>query len=137
MRPFAISRLETSVHVLEADRADPPEQQMRFRLRTLSGSLSVTRAGGVLEVSQRREVLRLIMGTAATSPAAAAGVDACRKALEYALVGWENVADGEGKPTPWPGNALRALDLLPPEGVLALGAEVISRSEIGSKAGNG
>lgn len=124
MRPFAISRLETSVHVLEADRADPPEQQMRFRLRTLSGS-------------QRLEVLRLIMGTSATSTAAAAGVDACRKALEYALVGWENVADGEGKPTPWPGNALRALDLLPPEGVLALGAEVISRSEIGSKAGNG
>lgn len=124
MRPFAISRLETSVHVLEADRADPPEQQMRFRLRTLSGS-------------QRLEVLRLIMGTSATSTAAAAGVDACRKALEYALVGWENVGDGEGKPTPWPGNALRAIDLLPPEGVLALGAEVISRSEIGSRAGNG
>lgn len=126
MRPFAISRLETTVHVLDAHKDDPAEQQLRFKLRTLSGG-------------QRLEVLRLIMPDPDDEKRqrATAGLDACRKALEFALVGWENMADEGGKPVPWPGNAMRALDQLPPFAVMELGAEVIRRSELGGPVGNG
>ena len=135
MRPFAISRLETAVFILDADKADPPEQQTRFKLRALSGG-------------QRLEVLRLIgLGAddktdkdakvANDRARAQAGIDACRKALEFALVGWENVADEKGQPAPWPANIFRALDMLPPFVVLELGAHVISASELGGPAGNG
>lgn len=130
MRPFAISRLETAVFILEADRADASETQTRFKLRTLSGG-------------QRLEVLRLIVpdakpdGTPSLDGRAAAGIDACRKALEFALLGWEHVADEKGQPAAWPGNILRALDMLPPYVVLELGAHVITVSELGGPAGNG
>lgn len=119
MRPFAITKRETYAVVLKDDEAVPEPERMTFRCRTLTGG-------------ERLAVLRLL-APAADGKAGTfiATLDACRAACEYALVGWERVADQDGKSTPWPGSGARAVDLCPPSALLEIGQEIIRRSELG------
>lgn len=121
-RPFAISRSETFEWVANPD--DPPDQRVVFKCRTLTGG-------------EQQEVLRQFEGEGASADGRVTlrgNLDACRKAVEFALTGWANFTRPDGKPEEFRG-AARAINILPPSVVLGLGAEIIQRSSLGDAEG--
>ena len=125
-RPFAISKSETFPYVLETNREDPEGERVTFRCRTLTGG-------------QRTEVLRYCEMTPTEpgqrSTTMRGTIDACRKAIEFGLVGWDNMTRPDGKPEPWR-SPTHALQVLGPEAQMEVGGEILSRANLEADAGN-
>lgn len=126
MAKIAFTRTEVQPFVPEAYRGLSGELQPTFQLAPLTGA-------------QRHEVNAMRADAFATVPAGGqkhgevrmgAWVRAEIQAARYALKGWANVDDQDGKPAPWPGSVSKAIDMLPTDVLQEIGHEAITRASI-------
>lgn len=131
-RPVAITNKERETFVLPSNQEDDEDDQVRFTCRPLSASeryeVNTALAAGV-------------RGEVSDDGRATVGMDsylkACRKAVLYALVGWENMRGDNDEAVAFPKKARRAIEMLPPKTIQELGTEIMERNKLTEEdAGN-
>ncbi len=117
--PIPVHPSETFEYVLQQNQDDPPEDQVRFRCRTLTGR-------------ERNEISEglaaLVAEDISTTERVAAVGKAARLCCLSGVQGWENWFDPAGSPVPFPGRREAILEALHPADIQELGMEIGYRS---------
>lgn len=123
--PIPMHAAETFTHVLAQNQADPPERQVRFRCRTLTGL-------------ERHEISDLVYGLLDPDlpglERIAAIKRAARECVLVALEGWENWKGPDEKSIPFPAVRRALLAMLHPDDVTEIGTEIAQRSGLWASA---
>lgn len=123
--PIAVSTKERRPYVLRSNRDDPPDQQVTFEYRALTGGErhAVSRAIG--------EAVRGPVGDdGQANVSLGAFLGAQRLACEHGLTGWRGLRGPDGAEVPFPGPGRRALDLLDAAAQHELGLAIMEASRL-------
>lgn len=119
-RPFALSEASEQSYVLKANRGDPPDQQVTFRLKGLSGR-------------ERAEVRNAALDASSSGRAREEGsayYSAGELAVAYGLKGWTGLIRKDQSVIAFPGDGRKALEYLHEKTVQELALAIMGLSEL-------
>lgn len=119
-RPWALSEAAEKDYVLKANREDPPDQRVTFRVKGLIGAERGAVRNAALDAGSEG------MKREESSAYYSAG----ELAVAYGCRGWTGLQRRDGTTIPWPGDGRKALEFLHEHVVQELALEIMRLSEL-------